>query len=188
MPRFQPLLRLTNTLHGNRRYRLHTTQLIVLVIIIFLCLTLLAGHYLPDATKNVDFADIIKRHKTDFKDVFVPPIPKPPLHLRSGRILNEHNHSIHLHDQQEILKAKIDRAKIVDTLDAPDLKPKTSTLSSIIEDEIDQTKLNDTNDIGDSEQPFSIENLTQLFGKMSIEKLEKIKSPRFRREKVREVS
>ncbi|CAF0791209.1 unnamed protein product [Didymodactylos carnosus] len=185
MARFQPILPLTNILPGSRRYRSHTTQLILLIIFIFLCLTVIAFYYLPDATR-VDFVDIIKRHKDDFEAVFVPPIPKPPLHWGPNRLENEHNHSVHLYEEQAKLKEKIERAKADDTLVAPDLKPKTSTLSPESKDGIDRIKFNLTDDIGNSDQPLSIQNLTQLFGNMSIEQLQQIKSPRIRREKVRE--
>ncbi|CAF1177607.1 unnamed protein product [Rotaria sordida] len=167
MGHFQPLLPLFKTNLTRRRSR--TWQILGFVVLIFLGLTLIAVRYLP--TVVIDPVSVLKNR--DFKDIFVPPIPRPPINWP----YQDHNHSLHLVDEQSKLQRKIDQNK-VESINSDDNKH--DNLNNIDK----KTNLYKTS------SQISIlpkDNLTQLFSNMSIEELQKIQSAEMRREKVREM-
>lgn len=168
MGRFQPVLPLFKTNLTRRRGR--TWQILGLVVIIFLGLTFIAVRYLP--TVVIDPVSVLKNR--DFKDIFVPPIPRPPVNWPN----QDHDHNLHLVDDQSRLKEKINRNK--------------ENLINLDENLKDYSiKINENislKNISSSDKALSIENLTEIFSHMTIDELKKIKSTQMRREKVREVS
>lgn len=164
MVRFHPVLPSLKTNLTRRRGR--TWQILGLVVCLFLGLTFIAVRYLP--TVVIDPISVIKNQ--DFKDIFVPPIPRPPVHWPN----QDHDHSRHLVGDQSRLREKIDRNRghLIDLDDKPlvDVKQNLSIKNQNI-----------------IEKPFSIDNLTDYFSHMNIEQLQKIQSVSLRREKVREV-
>jgi hypothetical protein len=162
MGRFQPVLPLFNTNLSRRRGR--TWQILGLVVLLFLGLTFIAVRYLP--TVVIDPVSVLKNR--DFKDIFVPPIPRPPVNWP------DHDHSIHLVDDQSRLKEKINRNK--------------GNLINLDDNPKDQIKISDNKNISIHEKILPEENLTQLFNQMTIDELQKIQSVQMRRDKVREVS
>lgn len=168
MGHYQPLLPLFKTNLSRRRAR--TWQILGFVVFIFLGLTLIAVRYLP--TVVIDPVSVLKNR--DFKDIFVPPIPRPPINWPN----QDHNHSLHLVDDQSRLKEKIYQNKInLINLD----ENNNDKLDSVVE----KPKLNS---VLSQKNILPVENLTKIFQHMSIEELEKIQSTEMRREKVREVS
>ena len=169
MARFQPVLPLFKTSSTRRRTR--TWQILGLVILIFLALTFVAVRCLPATV--LDPVSVLKSR--DFQDIFVPPIPRPPTNWPN----QDHNHSLHLLDDQSRLKNKIyQNPGGLINLDNPDMKENSH-------ENIGKASL--TN--GSSHRNvLPVENLTQIFSHMSIEELQKIQSVDMRREKVREVS
>jgi hypothetical protein len=168
MGRFQPVLPLFKTNLTRRRGR--TWQILGLVVIIFLGLTFIAVRYLP--TVVIDPVSVLKNR--DFKDIFVPPIPRPPVNWPN----QDHDHNLHLVDDQSRLKEKINRNK--------------ENLINLDDNFKDYSiKINENislKNISSSDKVLSTENLTEIFSHMTIDELKKIKSTQMRREKVREVS
>ena len=74
MSRLQPVFPLLKNNFNRRRSR--TWQILGLIVLLFLTLTFLAVRYLP--TVVIDPVSVLKNG--DFKDIFVPPIPRPPVH------------------------------------------------------------------------------------------------------------
>ena len=171
MARFQPVMPSLKQNLVRRRSR--TWQILGLIVILFLLLTLMTMRYLPNIV--IDPVSIIKNQ--DFGDIFVPPIPRPPMDWPN----RNHNHSNHLSDEQSKLKAKIqqDHRNPIETNSnkKTDEKPK-----DIPKDKTSSNgKLSDFNGM-------SIGNLSEYFHGITIEQLQQIKSNEIRREKVREVS
>jgi hypothetical protein len=170
MSRLQPVFPLLKNNFNRRRSR--TWQILGLIVLLFLTLTFLAVRYLP--TVVIDPVSVLKNG--DFKDIFVPPIPRPPVHW-SGQ---DHNHSLHLLHEQSRLKEKIhrdqDHGNQVGNVD-----PKENAADpSAGKKDIEQLLTND--------KSLSVEKLVATFSSMSIDELRQIKSNEMRREKVREVS
>jgi len=170
MGRFQPVLPLFKTNLTRRRGR--TWQILGLVVIIFLGLTFIAVRYLP--TVVIDPVSVLKNR--DFKDIFVPPIPRPPINWPN----QDHDHNLHLVDDQSRLKEKINRNK--ENLINLDDNNNSKDYSIKINDKIS------LENISSNDKILSVENLTEIFSHMTIDELQKIKSTKMRREKVREVS
>ncbi|CAF2741293.1 unnamed protein product [Rotaria sp. Silwood2] len=168
MGHFQPILPLFKTNLTRRRSR--TWQILALVVLVFLGLTLIAVRYLP--TVVIDPVSVLKNR--DFKDIFVPPIPRPPINWPH----QDHNHSLHLVDDKSRLKQKIDENK-ANLINLDDNNHENSNNIG------EKTKLYKTSS---QKSILPTENLTQLFSHMSIEELKNIQSVDMRREKVREVS
>ena len=168
MVRFHPVLPSLKTNLTRRRGR--TWQVLGLVVILFLGLTFIAVRYLPNVV--IDPISVIKNQ--DFKDIFVPPIPRPPVHWPN----QDHDHSRHLVGDQSRLQEKIDRNRghLIDLDEKSHDKPGGDIPNNV------QVK-NQTI----VEKPFSIDNLTDYFSHMNIDQLQKIQSTSIRREKVREV-
>lgn len=170
MARFQPVMPSLKQNLVRRRSR--TWQILGLIVILFLLLTLMTMRYLPNIV--IDPVSIIKNQ--DFGDIFVPPIPRPPMDWPN----RNHNHSNHLSDEQSKLKAKIqqDHRNPIETNsnkksnEKPKDIPKDKTSSN--------GKLSDFNGM-------SIGNLSEYFHGITIEQLQQIKSNEIRREKVREM-
>ncbi|CAF3669920.1 unnamed protein product [Rotaria sp. Silwood1] len=167
MGQHQPILPLFKTNLTRRRFR--TWQILALVALVFLGLTLIAVRYLP--TVVIDPVLVLKNR--DFKDIFVPPIPRPPINWPH----QNHNHSVHLADDQSRLKQQIDKNKA----NLINLDGDNHENSNDIDE---KTKLYKTSS---QKSILPQENITQLFSHMSIEELKKIQSVDMRREKVREV-
>jgi hypothetical protein len=165
MARFQPVLPLLKTNITRRRGR--TWQILGLIVLLFLGLTFIAVRYLP--TVVIDPVSVLKSR--DFKDIFVPPIPRPPVNLPN----QDHDHSLHLVGDQSRLKKKINQNKdpLINLDD--NLNKKTNGKSNL-------------NNISLYDHVLPEENLTNIFIHMSIDELQKIQSVQMRREKVREVS
>lgn len=166
MGRSQPVLPLLKTNLIRRRGR--TWQILGLVVLLFLGLTFIAVRYLP--TVVIDPVSVLKNR--DFKDIFVPPIPRPPVNWP------DHDHSLHLVGDQSRLKEKIDRNK--DNLINLDENPKDHSIK--INDKIKSLK-----NLSLDEKILSESNLTEMFQHMTIDELQKIQSVQSRREKIREV-
>ena len=162
MSRLQPVFPLLKNNFNRRRGR--TWQILGLIVLLFLTLTFLAVRYLP--TVVIDPVSVLKNG--DFKDIFVPPIPRPPVHWPG----QDHNHSLHLLHEQSRLKEKIhrdqDRGHQVENVDP-----------SAAKKDVEQVLTND--------KGLSVEKLVATFSHMSIDELQQIKSNEMRREKVREV-
>ncbi|CAM4843075.1 unnamed protein product, partial [Rotaria magnacalcarata] len=167
MGHFQPVLPLFKTNLSRRRAR--TWQILGLVVFIFLGLTLIAVRYLPTVVTD-PVSSVLKNR--DFKDIFVPPIPRPPVNWPN----HDHDHSLHLSGDQSRLRQKIHQNK----LDLINLDENNSDNSNRI---IEKPKLNL---ISSPKNILPVENLTKIFQHMSIDELEKIQSAEMRREKVRE--
>lgn len=162
MGRFQPVLPMLKTNLTRRRGR--TWHVLGLVVVIFLGLTFIAVRYLP--TVVIDPVSVLKNR--EFKDIFAPPIPRPP----------GHDHSLHLAGDQSRLKEKINQHK--DNIINLDDKPKGQSV-----------KINENTqsaNVSTYVKVLSVEELTEKFSHMSTDELQKIQSPQLRREKVREVS
>ena len=159
MVRLQPVLPLFKTNLTRRRSR--PWHLFLLVIFFFLTLTFVAVRYLPSVI--IDPVSVLK--SGDFKEIFVPPIPHPPVNWSH----QDHNHFLHLSDDQSRLKEKINQNK--DNL---------LNLDEII----DKDKVNKKSSEKDL---LPVTNLTETFAGMSIEQLKQLQSNEMRREKVREV-
>lgn len=162
MGRFQPVLPILKTNLARRRGR--TWHILGLVVLTFLGLTFIAVRYLPAVV--IDPVAVLKNR--DFKDIFAPPIPRPPANWA------DHDHSLHLAGDQSRLKEKINRNK--------------ANLINLDENVKDYTKPISSNNVSIHEKLLSIEELTEKFSHMTIEELQKIESSQLRREKVREVS
>ena len=169
MGRFQPVLPLFKTNLTRRRVR--TWQILGLVVILFLGLTFIAVRYLP--TVVIDPVSVLKNR--DFKDIFVPPIPRPPVNWPQ----QDHDHSAHLIGDQSRLKEKINRNK--GNLINLDEHPKDDSIKI-------QDNNNHLKNISIHEKNLPVDNLTEYFTHMTIDDLQKIQSVQMRREKVREVS
>jgi hypothetical protein len=168
MGRFQPVLPLLKTNLTRRRGR--TWQILGLVVLLFLGLTFIAVRYLP--TVVIDPVSVLKNR--DFKDIFVPPIPRPPVNWPN----QDHNHSLHLSGEQSRLKEKIYRNK-------GNLINLDDNHNENLHNDIGKTKLkNDSY----TDKIAPEEKITEMFSRLSTEELEKIQAPQMRREKVREVS
>lgn len=166
MVRFHPML---PSLKSNlTRRRVRTWQILGLVVLLFLGLTLIAVRYLPNVV--IDPIAVIK--KQDFQEIFAPPIPRPPIHWPN----QDHDHSLHLVDDQSRLKKKIDQSR--DHLLNLDDKPRQD---NGIKDSIP------VQNQSINAKSFSLDNLTDYFSHMNIEQLQKIQINSLRREKVREV-
>jgi hypothetical protein len=162
MVRFQPVLPLLKTNGPRRRGR--TWHVLGLIVILFLSLTFIAVRYLP--TVVIDPVAVLKNH--DFKDIFVPPIPRPPVHLPH----QDHDHEMHLSDDQSRLKQKMHQDK-GGLLNLDERVPPSKTT---------------VQNVTSPERNLPVEELTRKFSHMSIDELQKIQSASMRREKVREVS
>ncbi|CAF3026856.1 unnamed protein product [Rotaria socialis] len=167
MGHFQPVLPLFKTNLSRRRAR--TWQILGLVVFIFLGLTLIAVRYLPTVVTD-PVSSVLKNR--DFKDIFVPPIPRPPVNWPN----HDHDHSLHLSGDQSRLREKIHQNK----LDLINLDENNNDNSKKI---IEKPELNV---ISSPKNILPVENLTKIFQHMSIDELEKIQSAEMRREKVRE--
>jgi hypothetical protein len=167
MGRFQPVIPIFKTNLTRRRVR--TWQILGLIVLLFLGLTFIAVRYLP--TVVIDPVSVLKNR--DFKDIFVPPIPRPPINLPN----QDHDHALHLVGDQSRLKEKINQNK--DNLINLDEIPKDYTIKII-----DKIHLNNIS----SYDKLPVENLTEIFTHMTIDELQKIQSVQMRREKIREVS
>ena len=152
MARFQPVFPLLKSNFTRRRGR--TWPILGCVLLLFLSLTFIAVRYLPSV--GIDPVSVIR---DDFKNIFVPPIPRPPLNWPSENG-QRHNHAEHLEHDQSILKSKIDEEN---------QHQKSSTRLP-------------TSKIGLPEA-----NLTEAFRRTTIDELKEMKSTTMRREKVREV-
>ena len=168
MGRFQPVFPILKTNLTRRRGR--TWHIFIVIIILFLGLTFVAVRYLP--TVVIDPVSVLKNG--DFKDIFVPPIPRPPINLPN----QDHDHSLHLVGDQSRLKEKINRNK----------EHLINIDENIKENEIKIQNKNNLQNLSIIEKNLSMENLTQIFSHMTIEELKNIQSNKMRREKVREVS
>lgn len=163
MVRFQPVLPLLKTNGPRRRGR--TWHVLGLIVVLFLSLTFIAVRYLP--TVVIDPVAVLKSR--DFKDIFVPPIPRPPVNLPGP----DHNHAEHIAGDQSRLKEKIyhDKDNLLDLNQDPPRAGKTASANS-----------------SSPERNMPVDELIKKFSQMSIEDLQKIQSVQMRREKVREVS
>ncbi|CAF1077594.1 unnamed protein product [Adineta steineri] len=168
MGHFQPVLPLLKTNVIRRRSR--TWQILGLIVVLFLSLTFIAVRYLPAVV--IDPVSVLKNR--DFKDIFVPPIPRPPVNWPNL----DHDHSLHLSNDQSKLKQQIYKNKEhlinldgdnKDSIEKPIKKPNLNNITSF-------------------DHVLPVENLTNIFSHMSIDELQKIQSVQMRREKVREVS
>lgn len=160
MFRLQPILPLLkNNLNLNRR-RSRTWQILGLIVVSFLVLTLMAVRYLPSGM--IDPVSMLKRQ--DFEDIFVPPIPRPPMHLAHP------DHERHIEKDQEMLRQRMQ--KTARPLKTNDIESRPNSLTN---QSVSETKI------------MSVSNLTEYFSKMSVEQLQQVKSNDIRREKVREV-
>ena len=171
MGRFQPVLPLLKTNITRRRGR--TWQILGLVVLLFLGLTFIAVRYLP--TVVIDPVSVLKNR--DFKDIFVPPIPRPPINWPH----QDHNHSLHLSGEQSRLKEKIYRNKE----NLINLDDNNNNNNDNLVHKNEKTNLKN---VSSYDKILPVENITHLFNTMSIEELQKIQSADMRREKVREVS
>lgn len=153
MARFQPVFPLLKSNFTRRRAR--TWPILGCVLLLFLSLTFIAVRYLPSV--GIDPVSVIR---DDFKNIFVPPIPRPPLNW-PGETGQGHNHQGHLKHDQSILKSKID---------GENHNEKKSSANVPVPK------------IGLPEA-----NLTEAFRRMTIDELKEVKSTPMRREKVREV-
>jgi hypothetical protein len=170
MGRFQPVLPLFKTNLTRRRAR--TWQVLGLVVLLFLGLTFIAVRYLP--TVVIDPVSVLKNR--DFKDIFVPPIPRPPVNWPQ----QDHDHSAHLIGDQSRLKEKINRNKD-NLINLDEQHPKDDSIKI-------QDNIHLKNNISIHEKNLPVDNLTDYFLHMSIDDLQKLQSVPMRREKVREVS
>jgi hypothetical protein len=168
MGRFQPVLPILKTNLTRRRGR--TWHILGLVVLIFLGLTFIAVRYLP--TVVIDPVAVLKNR--DFGDIFVPPIPRPPVNWPN----QDHDHALHLVGDQSRLKDKISRDK--GNLINLDDYPKEPSIKN---DE--QIHLNN---ISTNDKVLPVEKLNEIFNNMTIDELQKLQNPQMRREKVREVS
>lgn len=160
MFRLQPILPLLkNNLNLNRR-RSRTWQILGLIVVSFLVLTLMAVRYLPSGM--IDPVSMLKRQ--DFEDIFVPPIPRPPMHLAHP------DHERHIEKDQEMLRQRMQ--KTARPLKTNDIESRPNSLTN---QSVSETKI------------MSVSNLTEYFSKMSVEQLQQVKSNDIRREKVREM-
>lgn len=161
MVRFQPVLPILKTNLTRRRGR--TWQILGLVVLLFLGLTFIAVRYLPSV--SIDPVSVLKSR--DFQNIFVPPIPRPPVHGIG------HDHEEHINNEISRLKNKVNENK--------------GNLINIDENPKDPIEKNPTKNVSSIDKSYSIEKLTKIFGQMSIEELQKIQSTEMRREKVREM-
>ena len=169
MVRFQPVLPLFKTNLTRRRVR--TWQVLGLVVLLFLGLTFIAVRYLPNVV--IDPVSVLKNR--DFKDIFVPPIPRPPAHWPN----QDHDHAMHLVGDQSRLKDKINRNR--------------GNLINLDDNSKDQpNKIVDNiplkQNISTQEKFLPVDNLTEYFSHLTIDDLQKLQPAQMRREKVREVS
>ncbi|CAF0978879.1 unnamed protein product [Adineta ricciae] len=161
MGRFQPVLPYLNNNISRRRGR--TWQILGLIVLLFLGLTFIAVRYLP----NVVIDPVAVLTNRDFKDIFVPPIPRPPVNWPN----QDHDHAQHLVGDQSRLKSKIQHEKdSFLNLDEPRNVGKVPVQNA-----------------SSSQQALPVEKLTATFSHMSIDELQKVQSAQMRREKVREV-
>ena len=172
MARFQPVMPSLKPNLVRRRSR--TWQILGLIVILFLLLTLMTMRYLPNIV--IDPVSIIKNQ--DFGDIFVPPIPRPPMNWPH----QNHNHSIHLNDEKSKLKEKIHQDHRGPIQTNPIDKDKIKETSK------EKPSINDEKGKASGTKGMSIGNLTEYFHGITIEQLQQIKSNEIRREKVREVS
>ena len=160
MGRFQPVLPYLNNNISRRRGR--TWQILGLIVLLFLGLTFIAVRYLP----NVVIDPVAVLTNRDFKDIFVPPIPRPPVNWPN------HDHAQHLIGDQSRLRDRIQHEKNnFLNLDDPNNGGKVPVQNA-----------------SSSQQALPVEKLTAMFSHMSIDELQKVQSAQMRREKVREVS
>jgi hypothetical protein len=170
MVRFQPVLPLFKTNLTRRRVR--TWQVLGLVVLLFLGLTFIAVRYLPNVV--IDPVSVLKNR--DFKDIFVPPIPRPPVHWPN----QDHDHAMHLVGDQSRLKDKINRNREnLINLDDNNSKDQPNKI-------LDNVQVKQNSSI--QEKPLPVDKLTEHFSHMTIDDLQKLQSVQMRREKVREVS